>query len=65
MRRCMFTNATDMEEMSIRKSLHSRTNLLKSDALNFAVFHFYLHTEGFPMPKKLIEIASEIVQTQV
>jgi predicted transcriptional regulator len=28
-------------------------------------FSVYLYAKGFPMPKKLIEIASEIVQTQV
>jgi len=29
------------------------------------ICHFYLHAKGLPMSKKLIEIASEIVQTQV
>src|SRR5208337_3761099 len=33
-------------------------------ALNIDVFHL-LYAKGFPMPKKLIEIAAEIVQTQV
>jgi predicted transcriptional regulator len=33
-------------------------------ALNVDVSHL-LYAKGFPMPKKLIEIASEIVQTQV
>ena len=33
-------------------------------ALNIDVFHL-LYAKGFPMAKKLIEIASEIVQTQV
>src|SRR5208337_1692711 len=32
--------------------------------LNIDVSHL-LYTKGFPMPKKLIEIAAEIVQTQV
>jgi predicted transcriptional regulator len=33
-------------------------------ALNIDVFHL-LYAKGFPMPKKLIEIAAEIVQAQV
>jgi predicted transcriptional regulator len=33
-------------------------------ALNIDLFHL-LYSKGLPMPKKLIEIASEIVQTQV
>jgi predicted transcriptional regulator len=50
--------------MSIRKSLHSPTNLLKS---NVFTLHFPLlpRHKRISNAKKLIEIASEIVQTQV
>ncbi len=51
--------------MSIRKSLHSRTNLLESRGPCFVFFTSASTPKDSPMPKKLIEIASEIVRTQV
>jgi len=33
--------------------------------ITLSIFEYFLMPKGFPMPKKLIEIASEIVQTQV
>jgi len=46
----------------IRKILLSFPSLLKFNALNFDVFH-YFQTKGSPVPEKFIEIASETART--